>query len=267
VAFAPDGKTFATGGWDHAVKLWDPTTGMEKQTLAFPAEQLFSLCYSPGGGWLLAGGNQATVWDAKSGKEVRTVKPYFPAAAVFADEDWFLTGGYDGTIRLWNIATGEQQLRFGRIGGVHRLAFSAKARLMAETGFTKHFALFDFSLEPPTPKDLERIRALLVKLDDDDYSVREAASKEMLAIGFVAESELRRAIKDSPSAEVRIRCRRVRQQLLSKPRLQCYGHTDRVEALAFAPDGRTIASGSRDGTVRLWSVPDGKELSVLESRD
>jgi WD40 repeat protein len=263
VAFAPDGKTLATGGWDQSVKLWDPATGKAKKTLPWPAERLYSLSYSPGGRWLLASGNQATVWEADTGKEARTVKPYYPAGAVFVDEEWFLTGGYDGTIRLWNIATGEQRLRFHGFGGVDRLAFSPRARLVAETGFAKSFALFEFTLRAPTPREMERIRSLLVKLDDDDYDARETASKEMLTVGFVAEPELRRAMKQSPSAEVRIRCRRLRESLLSKPRATLFGHTDQVEGLAFSPDGRLLASGSRDGTVRLWNLAEYKEVDRL----
>jgi WD40 repeat protein len=37
-------------------------------------------------------------------------------------------------------------------------------------------------------------------------------------------------------------------------------HQMEVAAIAFSPDGKVLASGSADGTVRLWSMPTGKEL-------
>jgi WD40 repeat protein len=37
------------------------------------------------------------------------------------------------------------------------------------------------------------------------------------------------------------------------------GHTWTVYDLAFTPDGRTLISGSADGTVRQWDVAAGRE--------
>jgi WD40 repeat protein len=41
------------------------------------------------------------------------------------------------------------------------------------------------------------------------------------------------------------------------------GHRDSVTCLAFAPDMRTLASGSQDNTVRLWEAKTGRELRTL----
>jgi WD40 repeat protein/tRNA A-37 threonylcarbamoyl transferase component Bud32 len=43
-------------------------------------------------------------------------------------------------------------------------------------------------------------------------------------------------------------------------------HTDSVEVLAFADDGRSLASGGRDGSVRLWDLPTAKERAALQHR-
>jgi hypothetical protein len=41
------------------------------------------------------------------------------------------------------------------------------------------------------------------------------------------------------------------------------GHTDRVWSIAFSPDGRTMASGSLDATIKIWDVRSGRELGTF----
>jgi WD40 repeat protein len=50
-----------------------------------------------------------------------------------------------------------------------------------------------------------------------------------------------------------------------QPRARCQGHVEPVVALAFTPDGTALASGARDGSVRLWDAATGEGRGTLRA--
>jgi WD40 repeat protein len=268
VAFSPDGKRLATACWDKLLRVWDVAAGEVTLTCAGHRDRIFALAFSADGKHLLsaAGDDGAKLWDAAAGAEKHTWKHgsfYVPCAQFTPDGRFAITGGYEGTTRLWDITTGALRARFSGTGGVHAIAFSPAAKTLAVCGYGREISLFGLTLAGPTPEERERIGALLEKLDDDAYETREAAGAELLKIGFVAEAELRRAAQESKSAEVRIRARRLRDALLSRPQAALRGHTAEVAGVAFSPDGTVLASGGADGVVRLWDLATWKETARL----
>ena len=43
------------------------------------------------------------------------------------------------------------------------------------------------------------------------------------------------------------------------------GLKDNIKSVAFSPDGKTLAAGSRDGRIALWDSATGKELLYIEA--
>jgi WD40 repeat protein len=268
IAFSPDGKRLATACWDGIVRVWDLADGKAALTCAGHKGRVNSVAFSPDGVWLLSTSDRdgAKLWDAVAGIERHTLPhgSFVVSCGTFsADSRWALTCGYDGTTRLWDVATGTPRFRLSGTGGIGNVAYSPKARTLAVCGYGRDASLFDLNLNEPAAADRERIRTLLAQLDDDSYDSREAAGAALLKIGVPAEPDLRRAASESKSAEVRIRARRVRLEMLSHPRGRLRGHTDSVPGVAISPDGQTVATGSKDGTVRLWDAVSEQETARL----
>ncbi|MEQ9236948.1 WD40 repeat domain-containing protein [Coleofasciculus sp. E2-BRE-01] len=46
-----------------------------------------------------------------------------------------------------------------------------------------------------------------------------------------------------------------------------YGHDSRVNSVSFSPDGKTLASGSGDNTIKLWNRETGEEIATFTGHD
>jgi WD40 repeat protein len=157
VAFSPDGLTALSGS---PLRLWDVATGKELRTLT-PGGK--SVAFSPDGLTALTDG--LTVVEVATGKELRSFadSDAVYAVAFLPDGRTALSGGSisiypdllhflfpstfdrEGTVRLWEVATGKQLRSFkGHSGSVHSVAFAPDGR-SALSGGSDGIRLWDLS--------------------------------------------------------------------------------------------------------------------------
>jgi WD40 repeat protein len=150
VAFSPDGLTALSGGNDGnfaTFKLWEVATGKELRTFSGGNK---SVAFSPDG--LTALSNHLDLWEVATGNKLRsfTEESHVNSVTFSPDGRTALSGGWrpsaypghellqflfpshfnrDGTVRLWEVATGKQLRSLkGHSGQVHSVAFAPDGR-------------------------------------------------------------------------------------------------------------------------------------------
>jgi WD40 repeat protein len=118
--------------------------------------------------------------------------------------------------------------------------------------------------------DEAEIRRLIDDLGDDDIPRRYQAAKRLAEIGRVAIAPLRKAAKDHPSEDVRLRAAVVARDaeraafaVVREFAIQGEAAGRSVTRLALTPDGRRMLTANGNG-VTLWDIETGKIVRTFD---
>jgi RNA polymerase sigma factor (sigma-70 family) len=263
VAFSPDGKTLATTELDqkadrNAIALWDVQTGRELHRLAEAVGPVWCVIFVPDGKTVLAAsGSTIRRWDPVTGAEQGPAPGHPGYVGAIAVHGRTLAYLADSSIRLHDLATDQD---IGRLAGYHwSIAFSPDGRTLAGGTDVNKVNLWDVvgrrrlrQLETdPKKAGFDWVAYYRVAFSPDGKLLA-AAGRALLPSHTNTDEVVQ--FWDLPSG-------RERRRLSLKDRDNEFCT---VEAIAFSPDGRTLAASGRaakEGSmVRLWDVATGREM-------
>ena len=236
LAFAPDGQTLASGGQDNVIVVWDLASGKPLKQLRGHASHVRSVAYSPDGALLLSGGRDAQVklWSPATYAEEGDLvagdvdsRDAILSARFSRDGKRIVTAERDRTASVWDADSLQRLEHFAE--GHDFLASSAiffadGSRLATGAG-DGTVRLWDVATGAENLKLEGTGPTSALDVSDD--------SKLIATGGLDGEA----IIWDANSGA----------QLATLT-----GHRANVNAVAFAPGGKLLATGDERGDCRLW---------------
>jgi WD40 repeat protein len=160
------------------------------------------------------------------------------ALAFTPDGRWLLSGGEDGTVRLWGLPEGRCLREIhAHPAGVTAVVTHPDGRQVVSGARDSTLREWELpELRPARTLREENHAALSLALSPDGRLLAAGLDNWMVCLWDLAEGVLRERVR---------------------------GHGAAVSAVAISPDGRLLASASVDQTVRLWDLPDGRFRQML----
>ena len=259
---APDQRDLR--GWEWRF-LWQQTHSHARFTLCQKSSEIGSLAVSSDGN-LLAVGTQhqggVSVWDLRTRQElIRLTKNEILVHATFSPTEPLLaivsstvssSAQARNTLRLWNAVTREMAAEFPLDSECMGLAFAKDGKTLVTSTSSTTEATAEGHITLWRMPDGARLASYPSEQDGN-----------RVATCFVATPDLSLAAFSLPHGKIRVMDLRTGKDLWV-----AVGSAlkENVTALAFSPDGKTLASGAgfAESDIRLWDVATGKQIGQLE---